>query len=170
MALTTKLNLGISAVESTALDLGGKTTDVGKKYALALANGVAAGQADRIYSDTNTLAASANVDIDLAGTLTDPYGQTITFAKVKGLIVAAAAGNTNNVIVGGAAATQFASWVGAATHTVTVRPGGVLALFTGSADANGYTVAAGTTDFLRIANSGGTTSVTYDIWVIGTSA
>jgi hypothetical protein len=121
-------------------------------------------------ADTGTLAASANVDIDLAGVLTDPYGQTITFAKVKGLIVAAAAGNTNNVIVGGAAATQFASWVGAATHTVTVRPGGVLALFTGSADANGYAVAAGSTDFLRIANSGGTTSVTYDIWVIGTSA
>jgi hypothetical protein len=60
--------------------------------------------------------------------------------------------------------------VGAATHTVTVRPGGVLALFTGAADANGYAVAAGATDFLRIANSGGTTGVTYDIWIIGTSA
>jgi hypothetical protein len=51
-----------------------------------------------------------------------------------------------------------------------VRPGGVLALFTGAADANGYAVAAGATDFLRIANSGGTTGVTYDIWIIGTSA
>ncbi|MGL5908611.1 MAG: hypothetical protein ACRCZP_01335, partial [Phycicoccus sp.] len=89
--------------------------------------------------------------------------------KVKAIVIAAAAGNTNNVVVGGAATNGFTSWVGAATHTVTVRPGGVLALFTGPADANGYAVVAGTGDLLRVANSGAGTPVSYDLLVIGTS-
>jgi hypothetical protein len=140
-----------------------------KIYSTILANGVGAGQADRRYHKTRTLAASATEDLDLAGVLTDVYGAVLTFARVKALIVAAAAANANNVIVGGAAATQFLSWVGAATHTVTVRPGGVLALIAGVGDSVGYVAGAGA-DFLRIGNGGAGTSVTYDITVIGCSA
>jgi hypothetical protein len=170
MALTSKLTVALAATQTATFDWGTPSAALGKTYATSLTSGTGAGSADRVWTDTRTLAASATEDLDLAGVLTDVYGATITFVKVKGLLVAAAAGNTNNVIVGGASATQFVSWVGGATHTVTVRPGAVFALFAGDADANGYATAAGSTDLLKIANSGGTTSVTYDIAIIGTSA
>lgn len=170
MPLTARFSVAATASQTATLDLGTALAQLSKSYTVDLANGTAAGQVDRIFHDTRTLTASATEDIDLAGVLADALGTTLTFARVKGLIVAAAAGNTNNVIVGGASATQFVSWVGAATHTVTVRPGAVLALMAGSADAVGYVTAAGSTDLLKIANSGGTTSVTYDLVVIGCSA
>lgn len=85
-------------------------------------------------------------------------------------MISAAAGNTNNVIVGGASSNGFVTWVGAATHTVTVRPGATLALFAGAADAVGYTVTAATGDLLHVANSGSGTTVIYDVIVLGCSA
>lgn len=170
MPLTSRLSIAASAIQTATLDLGTAQAQLSKSYVVDLADGTAAGQANRIFHDTRTLAASANEDLDLAGVLTDAFGTSLTFAKVKALIVSAAAGNTNNVIVGGAASNQFASWAGAGTHTLILRPGATLALFAGSADSTGYAVTAGTGDLLRIANSGGSTTVTYDIAIIGTSA
>ncbi len=170
MPLTTHLTVTASALQAATLDLGTASAQLAKSYRVDLADGTTAGQANRIFHDTRTLAASASEDLDLAGVLTDAFGAALTFARIKGLIVAAAAGNSNNVIVGGAASNQFVSWVGAGTHTVTVRPGAVLALMAGSADATGYAVTAGTGDLLKIANSGGSTTVTYDIVVVGCSS
>jgi hypothetical protein len=169
MPLTSRLTLAASASQTSTLDLGVAQAQLSKSYIAELADGTSAGQANRIFHDTRVLAASATEDIDLAGVLVDALGGSLTFARIKGLVIAAAAGNTNNVIVGGASATQFVSWVGAATHTVTVRPGAVLALFAGAADAVGYVTAAGSTDLLKIANSSSGTSVTYDIVLLGCS-
>lgn len=173
MALTTTVRANVAARQTptTALDLApGAVVPHHKDVALSFASGVAAGQADLIFSDTRTLAASANEDLDLAGGLTGAFGLSLTFVKVKGILIAAASGNTNNVIVGGAASNAFVNWVGAATHTVVVRPGGFFMLGVGTGDLNAYGVTAVTGDLLRVANSGGTTSVTYDIVVFGTSA
>ncbi len=170
MPLTSRLSIAASAIQTATLDLGTASAQLAKAYTVDLANGTAAGQADRTFHDQRTLAASANEDLDLAGVLTDAFGATLTFARVKALIVAASASNSNNVIVGGAASNQFLSWVGAGTHTVTLRPGAVLALVAGSADTTGYAVTAATGDLLRIANSGAGSTVTYDIAVVGCSA
>lgn len=125
-------------------------------------------QADRLFTDNRTLSASASEDLDLAGVLTDAFGATLTFARIKGLVIKAATANTNNVIVGNAASNGFITWCGGATNTVTVRPGGVFALW--APDATAYAVTAGTGDLLHIANSGAGTSVTYDVILIGASA
>jgi hypothetical protein len=170
MALTSKLLVAVSATLSSTLDLGEADAPLSKTYRKILATGTGAGLADKIFHDQRTLSASGSEDLDLAGVLTDPLGATLTFARVKGLIIAAAAANTNNVIVGGAASNGFISWVGGATHTVTVRPGGVLALFAGEGDATGYAVTAATGDLLHVANSAGGTGVTYDVIIIGASA
>ncbi|MDN5918211.1 MAG: hypothetical protein L0I76_24455 [Pseudonocardia sp.] len=170
MPLTSKVRLAVTASQNKILDLSNASASTVKDYNLALASGVSVGQADTVFTDTRTLAASASEDIDLAGSLLDALSGPAAFVKVKALIVAAAAANTNNVVVGGATATGFIAWVGAATHTVTVRPGAVLALLTGGADVDGYAVAAGASDLLKIANGGAGTSVTYDLIVIGTSA
>ncbi|WP_158719322.1 hypothetical protein [Streptomyces sp. NBRC 110035] len=153
---------------TSALDLGTGKAAQSLSRSMSLASGTGAGKADRIFSDRRTLAASASEDLDLAGVLLDAFGATITFARVKGLVIAAAAGNSNNVVVGAAAATPWATLLGA-THTLTLRPGAFLAVGTGAADAIGYAVTASTGDLLKVANSGAGTSVTYDIHIIGSS-
>ncbi|MFB7617823.1 hypothetical protein [Kitasatospora sp. NPDC056181] len=169
MALVnTRLTVAAAATQTNPLDLVTGRAPLDFAAAIALGSGTGAGQADMIWSDTRTLAASATEDLDLAGVLTGAFGNTLTFARVKGLIVRAAAGNTNVVAVGGAAATGFVGWVADATDKVNVRPGGVLGLF--APDATGYPVTAGTADLLRIGNGGSGTPVTYDIVIIGASA
>lgn len=170
MPLTSRLSVAASAIQTAALDLGTAQAQLSKSYTVDLANGTAAGQADRTFHDTRTLAASATEDLDLAGVLTDAFGTVLTFARIKGLVVSAAAGNSNNVIVGGAASNGFVSWVGGATHTVTLRPGATFVLMAGTADSTGYAVTAATGDLLRIGNSGAGSTVTYDIAVIGCSS
>ncbi len=168
MPLDTTVKVSVDAIHTALLDLATATAPLGFTRAVALATGTGANQADRIFHDTRTLTASANEDLDLAGVLVDAFGATLTFARVKALVIAADAANTNNVIVGNAATNPFLTWVGAATHTVTVRPGGMLAL--ACSDATAYAVTAGTGDLLRIANSGAGTSVTYSIVLVGASA
>jgi hypothetical protein len=152
-----------------ALDLGTGKAAQSLSRSMSLGSGTGAGKADRVFSDRRTLAASATEDLDLAGVLLDAFGSAITFARIKGLIIAAAAGNTNNVVVGNATSNAWATLLGA-TSTVTLRPGAFLAVGTGVADATGYAVTAGTGDLLKIANSGAGTSVTYDVHIIGASA
>lgn len=175
MPLTSRLTAQVNCTQvgaSTALDLGTYTPVsalVTQTKDLQLVDGTGAGAADLIYQDTNTLSASANTDLDLAGALANTIGGTSVFVRIKGLYIAAAAGNTNNVVVGNATSNAWATLLGA-THTITLRPGAWILLGTGAADTTGYAVTAGTGDLLRIANSGAGTSVTYDIIIIGASA
>jgi hypothetical protein len=169
MALdTSSVVLSVTGSQSNAIDFTNAIAPLARTYQMLYSTGTGAGSADRIFHDQRTIAISGTDDLDLAGVLTDVFGATVTFARIKAIVVAAASGNTNNVIVGGAASNQFLTWVGAATHTVTVRPGGFLAL--AATDATSYAVTAGTGDLLRIANSGAGTSVVYDIMLIGASA
>lgn len=162
------MTLSVLADFSSGLDLKTAVANLNFTRGSALDSGTGANQGDRVFDDTRTIVASGTDDIDLAGVLLDAVGAVITFARVKGLFIAAAPGNTNNVIVGNAAANGFITWVGAATHTVTVRPGGLMALW--APDATAYAVTAGTGDLLRVANGGAGTSVTYDIVIVGASA
>lgn len=168
MALTTTLTLGLSAVQTSAKDLTTVRAPVDYAKRLILASGTAAGQADQIWSDTRTLAASASEVLDLAGSLVDALGATLTFARIKGLIVCPAVGNVNDVVIGGAASNTWVGPFADATDKIKVKPGGVLALFAPA--AIGYPVTAATGDQLQVANSAAGTSVTYDIVIIGASA
>lgn len=168
MPLSGRLAISTNLQHTSALDLA--TGSLALTYAknLDFTSGVSANQVDRIFHDTRTLTASATEDLDLAGGLTDAFGTTLTFVRIKGIIVAAAAANTNTVQVGGAAANGFVNWVADVTDKINVRPGGVFALY--APDGTGYGVTAGTGDLLRIGNGGAGTSVTYDLVVVGCSA
>lgn len=166
MALNTRVLLDLSSELTAAFDLASGSVPLSLKRQFNWPSGTGANQADRIFHDQRTLAASGTEDLDLAGSLTDAFGATITFARVRGLIVYAAAANTNNVVVGGD--TNALLIGGAAAHTITVRPGGLFTLF--APDATGYAVTAGTGDILQVANSGSGTPITYDVVVIGASA
>lgn len=168
MPLVASIQAAIEALHTNALDLGTAQFDLKKTARVELQNGTGNGQADVLFTDTRTLAASANEDLDLAGVLVNAFGAIATFARVKAILIQAASGNTNNIVVGAAASNAWAGFFGAGTHTLTVRPGGFFCI--SATDATGYAVTAGTGDLLRVANSGGGTPVTYTIVIIGASA
>lgn len=168
MPLETRLSLELSANQTSALDLTTVSAPVSWARQFVLSSGTGANQADKIFSDQRTLAASATENLDLAAVLLDAYGVAITFAKIKAILIAAASGNTNDVLVGGHGSAAMVNWVSDATDKIVVKPGGLFALVAPGATA--YAVTATTADMLTVANSGAGTSVTYDVILIGTSA
>jgi hypothetical protein len=169
MSLSTVLGMAAFAELSSTLDLGTARVPVSLNRSVNLTSGTGAGQADKVFSDRRTLAASATEDLDLAGVLLDAFGAAITFVRVKGIFISAAATNANNVVVGAAASNPWATLLNA-TGTLTLRPGATVGAMAGVTDGTGYTVTAATGDLLKVANSGAGTSVTYDIHIVGASA
>lgn len=167
MTLSTNLRLDLKSTLSTALDLVTSRAPLAYASTIDLASGVGANQADRIFADQRTLAASATEDLDLAGVLSDPLGAALTFARIKAVLVKAAAGNTNNVNVTRPAANGVPLFL-AAGDGRPVMPGG-LDLWV-APGATGVPVTAGTGDLLTFTNSGAGSSVTYDVVIIGASA
>lgn len=173
MPLTTRLVLSLEAILTSIVGVNNEVSSrVSQVIAGNYANGVAANQADKMYSAERTLGPSATEDLDLAGVLLDVFGAAITLAEIAALVILADPTNNvaNNVIVGAAAANP---WIGAlnATGTVTLRPG-QFAVFgqTLATDGTGFPVTAATGDLLKVANSAGTNSVKYKVTIIGRSA
>jgi hypothetical protein len=164
----TNVSISVGSTQTGGLDLQTQQSILSFVRSIALDSGTGANQADRLFSDTRTIAASGTDDLDLAGSLVDAFGATLTFVKVKAIAVFAYAANTNNVVLGNAAANQFQGPFGAVTHTIAVAPGGLFV--TGRGDATGWPVTAGTGDLFRVANGGAGTTVTYDVVILGTSA
>lgn len=164
--LTTKLSFDFLSTLVSALDKQTARIPGRLSATYALASGTGADQADMIWMDTRTIAASGNEDLDLAGVLTGALGNTLTFATMKALIVAAADGNTNNVVITRPAANGVPLF-SAASDAISVKPGGLFVWF---APGTGVTVTAGTGDLINMSNSGGGTGVTYDVAILGCSA
>jgi hypothetical protein len=164
----TQVAVSLSATLNSGLKMATASCPIAYAKSIGLSTGTGANQADKIFHDQRTLTASSTENLDLAGVLVDAFGTTITLLRVKVLLVYAAAANTNNVLVGGAASNQFINWVGDPTDVVVVRPGGLF--LTVAPDATGFAVTPNTGDLLKVANSAGGTSVTYDIVIIGASA
>lgn len=168
MAVTTDVGVTVSVRNTGTTDLSSPVDTLLKSYGVHLESGAGAGKADLVFHDQRTLSASSSETLDLAGSLANAFGAAQVFARVKAIIFKAAAGNTNNVIIGANASADFIGLLNAA-GTVTLRPGAVFAAFSGSADATGMVVTATTADLIKVANSAGSTSVTYDVIVIGNS-
>ncbi len=162
-----RLRPGFSWLITANGDLDSRTSKLPAPPEIQLLIGTGSGLADKAFADTRTLALSANEDLDLAGSLVDPFGATLTFVKVKGIYIKAALANTNSVILKPAASNGFTGPFGGTTPSLTIPPNGYLVL---TAPLAGWAVTAGTGDKINLANSGAGTSVTYDIVIIGTSA
>lgn len=166
--VTADLSAHVAGSYSGANDLGSVAFTFNQTADAGYAAGTGTGKADKLFSDQRTLAASGTENLDLAGVLADPLGATLTFGHVKAIYIHAAAANTNDVCVGGAASNGFVGPFADATDIACVKPGGAL-LITAPAGA-GWAVTASTGDLLKVANSGGTTGVTYDVVIVGTSS
>lgn len=167
MGLKSTVRASASYRLTGAPDLGNAVAQFDGLADVELSNGTGSGQADVVFSDTVTIAASGTLELDLRGSMVNPIGGAAVFAKVKAIVVKARAGNTNNVVVGGAVSNPFVGPFGAVEDTIAVPPGGALVLL---APAAGWAVGAGASDILKFANSSSGTGVTFDLLIIGTSA
>jgi hypothetical protein len=167
MAVTQTGKIVVQLLSSlkNGLDLSTPLDALSLKYSKTLLNGTAANQANQSWHDQRTLAPSGTENLDFAGTLVDAFGQTLTLATIKAIMIRASDGNTNNVDVVQHATTGVPGIFSAAGEGVSIKPGGV---FVWVAPGTGATVTAATGDMLTITNSGAGTGVTYDIVVLGT--
>ena len=163
-ALTTTLTLKLNASQSEVLDLSTIKDSLSQDFSDSLANGTAANQADLIFHDQRTVTAAAE-DLDLAGSLTDKRGNTLTFVEITCILIHNLSTTTGEVLTVGGDANALVNWVGAATHTVKVDPDGLLLWWS---PIDGAAVVAGTGDILQI--DPGAKTITYDIIIIGRSA
>lgn len=135
-----------------------------KAVDIALTDGTGSNQVSKAFSSTRTVLTAANDDLDLAGSLLDPFGATLTFATIKAIVIRSDPANTTNLTVSPGPTNGFVGPFGASTHTVQVRPGGALAFL---APQTGWTVTAGTGDIFRVANAAGASAL-YTIEILGT--
>lgn len=167
MSLSGSIKVSLNFDKSKGIDLSGALEYIRKNTQLVFTDGVGANQANRIWHDQRTIAASGTEDLDLSGSLADIFGDTFVLAKLKALYIAAAADNTNNVNVSRPASNGVPMYL-AAGDGEPVQPGGVL--LKAWPTAGGITITAGTGDLITLANSGAGTTVTYDIIVIGSTS
>ena len=132
---------------------------------LQFTNGNGANQANIAFSDNRSISASSTDSLDLAGGLSDVFGNAITFTEIRGIIVYSDPDNGDTLDIGGAASNGFNSWVGASGDAVILRPGGLFVLM--ATDADGYAVTADTGDLLDITNNDSGGAATYDIIIMG---
>lgn len=164
MTLTTRVAVTISAALTSALDLVTAGAPAVVKFVLDLAHGSGANQANKVFTDQRTIAASTTEDLDLnGGGLLDALGTVLVFAQVRVLYIKAAIANVNNITLFGDA--NSVPILGTAATTVTLKPGGIFLFVDPS--AAGVAVTAGTGDIIQVANAGAGTSVVYDIIIVG---
>ena len=133
------------------------------------AAGTDAEELDVLWTDRREVtSATGTDDIDLSGALTDFFGDSVAFVKVREILIknrATAAGD--DLLVGGAGSQTFSAlFNGNQSAELTVRAGGWISV---GAPLDGYSVVAGSEDILRVQHDG-TNDIEFDIIIKGTSA
>ncbi len=129
-------------------------------------NGAAAG-VGYMYAAVLSLGAGATNTLDLAGSLKDAFGATLTFSKVKYLSIAPSNNMAvaQSVIVQPAPANGWGTWMANTTSAVRVWSGGC-AVPVMCPQTNAPAVTAGTGDLLDIINES-TNAATVTVIILG---
>jgi hypothetical protein len=168
MALTLKTNQ-LTFIYKGSLrntnDFSSNAAKFSHDWAIALANGTGSGYANYAYQDQLTINASSSTTLDLRA-LTDEFGVSRTFTKVKVLAIRLnASSDTSATLNVGAAATNiFSAFLADDTDIVKVRYQGWFVV--AAKDATAFTVDATNKD-LKIANNSASNSVTVDVVIVG---
>ena len=172
MPFTGKISATITGTQTKASGSGTGSFPISSLVDMLwqIASGTAADESDIVYHDKITLADAASLEIDLAGTLTDIFGDTVTLARVKALIIKPVETNTGNLLVGGAAANGWSTPFDDPTDKLKI-PFGNSGLILFAAGALGFPVTGGTGDLLRFEHDGtGSANLVFDLVIIGASA
>lgn len=134
-----------------------------------LADGTGLDQANIVWHvGARTLAANTEETWDLRGGVTDRFGTTLNFVKVKLICIKNNSATDVDLAFGGTFSNPFEGWTNDAGSSVLIKKGGCFFLFDPSAAGMGTT--SGTADKININNTNIDDNATYDIIVIGTSA
>jgi hypothetical protein len=151
MALESNLSINIRASLSEEVGLAAVNALVSQKQITDLTTV----PTDALFTVTGTISGGA-VSYDLDGSLTDPLGNPVTFAKVMSVYVI---NNDANAMT-----------IGGANNIPMIAAGGVMNLDNGGynqfVSENGITVTGGTADLITIT---GTNGDTFDLVVLGSS-
>ena len=158
------LDAGIQATYS-ASGLAATTSNVSFPDNISITSGTGTNQGDLMYAQTRTLLTAATDNLDLNGVLVDPIGTVIPMLKVIAILIMSDTANTTDLTIGNGA-NPFIGPFGAATHTLSLQPGGRHLLI---APKTGWTVVPATGDILKITNAAGA-SATYSIVILGRTA
>lgn len=168
MPLTTRMNLRIVATQTKAADGGNGVAPYEAGIAEAIwRSGVGYDEADLVFSDTRTLSASSNEDLNLVGGFTDQFGVTVSPAKIKAFIIENMNTGTQVLTVKQAASN---GWTGLTTGGVLVQPGSsqMSGMFFQIAP-KGVSITDSTGDLVNVANGSGS-SCEYRVTVLATSS
>lgn len=148
----------------------GDTVNAGSiTFSDVLSNGTTAEKADLIYAVAGTIAASGTLTIDLSGSVADVFGNTISMARVKAVIVELTTDTAADYLVfGNSGSNPIGLWFGAVTHTEQIRNGGVMVHY--CQDATGWPVVNSASDKILITNHDSVNIATYQLCIIGASA
>ncbi len=176
-ALSGSVQVTVRMTTAKALDLSTPTDEIVSQVTNTFSFGNGANQANQLWHDRRILAASANDDLNLAGSLTNAYGNSVTFANVKGIVVINRSGTVSGahsaatdagIIVGGAASAQFAGMFGDVSDKQNVPVDTPWMAINPAAD--GWAVTGTSADVLRISNADGSDEAMYDIIIWGEAA
>ena len=136
-----------------------------KTLSAVFADGTGINQANNVYHAQRLLTTGQSEDLDLAGGgLLNPFGNALTFTKVKAIVIFALAANTTILTL--SRPTNGLPFFGAVGDALDLKPGGIFMFIDPS--AAGVAVTGGSADLVRVANASGA-SASYQIIIVGTT-
>ncbi len=176
-ALSGNVQINTNFTSQKGLDLSTPTSVTTMAKRLAYTFGTGALKVNEVWHDRRVLANSTAEDIDLNAVLTNEFGETVTLAKVKAIIVfnrtdetttsPAHTATTAQITVGGSAGNEFIGPFKASLDAIDVETGGMFCIAT---PGTGWAVTGASTDILQIENNDGAEEALYDIFIIGDAA
>lgn len=124
--------------------------------------GTGASKADLCYRGSLTVTAGGSTSLDLSGSLTNAFGETLTFSSIKAIIIKNKS-TADSIVASFDDSNAFAS---ACDGNITILVGGIFVLMTDT-HATGYAVTAGTGDILTLDASAAGANVDVDIIILG---
>jgi hypothetical protein len=163
MALTTFKPTIVSRIAGKAAKSAAGVGSVSFLLSHDLVSRLTVADCDQVYTATRTLAGGASENLDLAGSLVSPLGETVTLARVKAILVELLDTTAaSSIDVGVTVANQVPGLPAARLN----NRASVLAQCD---DATGWPVTAGTGDLYRITNNDGAVTATYRITILGST-
>ncbi|MBS0187289.1 MAG: hypothetical protein JSS51_04425 [Planctomycetes bacterium] len=148
-----------TGIEAVAASAGITPSDWTTNYQ----DGTGSGKAQKLIVKQGSISSGANLDLDLAGVLTDVFGNTITLAKIKAIAIRNKATGTGvNLLVGGSATNPVSTILGGTSPSLKIGPTG---FWLHNSPVDGFAITGGTGDILRLTASGG--AVDYELVIFG---
>ena len=159
----------ITSIGTKATDLSTPSETISLSETDTFTDGAGGNGAEQHWSDQVTLTDGSNTELDLAGGLTDAFGDVITFTKIKAIFIRH--NSTDSGLIYGHSAANGLPIMNAAALAnagggVIAAGGWVLLVNPGSA---GWAVTAGTGDLLKLEDdgTGAAGNKQVDVFILG---